>query len=198
MTARWPAPSQLPPAKPSPGKRTWGGRAKGRVSARGLSPAPSPAHASPRWPRTSTPHPNRLSLQETLHHRICFLGQSAPSAPPTAPMRGATTLLWMRSDNSQAQGAEAGGARRSRHTKGPLWSCRSPAVLHAHTGWGPGTSKSWCSGEWRGHSLGHLSCGLGQGSHSRRRGGGGSRLVHGPLQFSPGPSPPHRDERRPD
>lgn len=196
MTARWPAPSQLPPAKPSPGKRTWGGRAKGRVTARGLSPAPSSARASPRWPRTSTPHPNRLSLQETLHHRICFLGQSAPSAPPAAPRRGCHDPALDAVRQRPGPGGGGGGREAQPAHKGPfveLPVACGPARTHR-----VGARdleilvRRGVEGPQPGPPLLWLGAGLTQPM------AGESRLAHGPLQFSPGPSPPHRDERRPD
>lgn len=190
MTARWPAPSQLPPAKPSPGKRTWGGGAKGRVPVRGLSPdpptPPPPARASPRWPRTSKPHPNRLSLQETRHHRICFLGQPAPRRPLQPQGADAATLLPLRSSNGQAQGAEA-GAPGAVGTQRALCgaACRLRPCTHtAGRGTGPQDPGAQGSG-------GGTGCALAR-AHTA---GQESPPALGPLQSSPGPSPPHRDER---
>lgn len=54
----------------------------------GLSPAPLSSPCVPEVASDPSPRPTWLTLQETRHRRICFLGQPARSAPPAAQRLG--------------------------------------------------------------------------------------------------------------
>lgn len=95
-------------------------------------------------PGPSTPHLTQLTLQETGHRRICFLGQSAPLGAPCSP-----EAQMPRPCSCDGQATPPGGWGRCGHTKGPLWSSPEPAAWHAHTqeGHGKRGSGALASGE---------------------------------------------------
>lgn len=143
MTARWPAPSQPPPARPSPGTRTRGGGAKGRVPVRGLSPVPPapppPARASPRWPRPLSPTRTGSRCRKPDTTGFVFWASPPPRRPLQPQGADATTLLPLRSSDGQAPGAEA-GARGAVGTQRALCgaACRLRPCTHtAGRGTGP-------------------------------------------------------------
>lgn len=164
----------------------------------GVSPVPRPRPCVPAVARTSTPHPNRLLLQETRHHRICFLGQSAPSAPPAAEGPDATTPLWTRSGNGQAQGAEAGGEAQRTHKDTQRALCGAAGRLQPRThtpGRNTGPRNPVAQGSAGGTGWATCPVALGRAHKAASR---DSRLALRPLQASPGLSPPRRGERGPD
>lgn len=135
----------------------------------GLSPAPLSSPCVPEVASDPSPRPTWLTLQETRHRRICFLGQPARSAPPAAQRLG-------RHDPAPALGqAPARGAPRPH--KEPFVECPGPgpgACGPARTQ--PGGTHTAGRGA---HSReGGTQPGAGRGAHSREartQPGGGSQ-----------------------
>ena len=189
MTARWPAPSQLPPAKPSPGKRTWGGGAKGRVSVRGLSPDPPP-HPPPVRPRggPGPPSPTRTGSPCRKPDTTGFVFWASP--PLGAPCSPKARMPRPCSRCGQAT-ARPRGRRRGRQAQ---WAHKGPFV-ELPVACGPARTQRVGA-----RDLKILGLRGAEGAQAvlwpePARRAQGSPPALGPLRSSPGPSPPHRDER---
>lgn len=94
MTALWPAPPQLTPAKPSLGERTGGCRTKGNVNLWGLAPAPPPTREPLLRLRTLHAPINQAHVAGNATLQDLFSGPGRPLGVPCSHQaQGTMTLL---------------------------------------------------------------------------------------------------------
>lgn len=143
------------------------------------------------------PCPTRMGSRCRKPDTTGFVFWASP--PPRRPLQpqgaDATTRPCSRGGRATAGGTRRGAEAGAAGTAGTQRAlCEAAQRLRPCThaqGRGTGPRHPGAQGSG-GDCLGHLSCGFGQGSHSRPE---GKLVTCGPLWSSPGPSPPQRDER---
>lgn len=122
--------------------------AKGLITGRELSPAPPPAHSSPRWPRTLHAVPDPAHVAGNGTPQDLFSGPARPLGAPCSPEAK------MPRPCSRGSGNRARGLGALRAHKEPFVERPAPAAWHAHAQEEHGDRSPGAPAQGRGRGIG--------------------------------------------
>lgn len=152
---------------------------KGLITGRELSPAPPPAHSSPRWPRTLHAVPDPAHVAGNGTPQDLFSGPARPLGAPCSPEAK------MPRPCSRGSGNRARGLGALRAHKEPFVERPGACGLARTRAGGARGPQSWCSGSGEGPGHRPATCLVGLGR--ARKAGGDSCLGSAPCRLLLGP-----------